>query len=217
MKIHSRLGEALGRGRKTDLNRGKEGYFNVEWMKAMEKATRDGRGWKISVSFVVGAGGGSEKHMNHWSFPKFSVPNLRVENTYSHEPAEAEDIKKRCKNTQKESETEVAQSCLTLCDPMDGCLPGSEIHGIFQARILEWAAISFSRGSSQPRDRTCVFCIADRRLTVWAKKRFNNTQKNCTNRSSWPRKSRWCDHSPRARHPGMWSQVGFRKHRYKRS
>ena len=43
-----------------------------------------------------------------------------------------------------ESESEVAQSCLTLCDPMDCSLPGSTIHGIFQARILEWVAISFS-------------------------------------------------------------------------
>ena len=67
-----------------------------------------------------------------------------------------------------ESESEVAQSCLTLCDPMDGNLPGSTVHGIFQARILEWAAISFSRGSSQPRDRTWISCIADRRFTVWA-------------------------------------------------
>ena len=62
----------------------------------------------------------------------------------------------------------VAQSCQTLCDPMDGNLPGSVVHGIFQARILEWAAISFSRGSSQPRDRTWISCIADRRFTVWA-------------------------------------------------
>ena len=51
---------------------------------------------------------------------------------------------------------------------MDGSLPGSAIHGIFQARILEWAAVSFSRGSSQPRDRTRVFCIADRHFTIWA-------------------------------------------------
>ena len=51
----------------------------------------------------------------------------------------------------KESKSEVAQSCLTLCNPMDFILPGSPIHGIFQARILEWVAISFSR-SSQPRD-----------------------------------------------------------------
>ena len=51
---------------------------------------------------------------------------------------------------------------------MDGSLPGSVIHGIFQARMLEWVAISFSRGSSQPRDWTQVSCIADRRFTVWA-------------------------------------------------
>ena len=45
-----------------------------------------------------------------------------------------------------ESESEVAQSCLTLCDPMDCSPPGSSVHGILQARILEWVAISFSRG-----------------------------------------------------------------------
>ena len=45
-----------------------------------------------------------------------------------------------------------AQSYLTLCDTMDCSLPGSSVHGILQARILEWVAISFSRGSSQPRD-----------------------------------------------------------------
>ena len=44
------------------------------------------------------------------------------------------------------------KSCLTLCDPMDGSLPGSFVHGISQARILVWVAISFSRGSSRPRD-----------------------------------------------------------------
>ena len=43
------------------------------------------------------------------------------------------------------SENEVAQECLTVCDPMDCSLPGSSVHGIFQARILEWVAISFSK------------------------------------------------------------------------
>ena len=52
----------------------------------------------------------------------------------------------------RESESEVAQSCPTLCDPMDYSLPGSSVHGIFQARVLEWVAISFSRRASQPRD-----------------------------------------------------------------
>ena len=60
------------------------------------------------------------------------------------------------------SKSEVAQSCLNLCDPMDSSLPGSSVHWIFQARVLEWAAISFSRGSSQPR----FSCIKDRHFTV---------------------------------------------------
>ena len=50
-------------------------------------------------------------------------------------------------------------------DPMDCILPGSSVHGILQARILEWVAIYFSRGSSQPRNRTHVSCIADRLFT----------------------------------------------------
>ena len=58
--------------------------------------------------------------------------------------------------------SEVAQSCLTLCNPVDCSLPGSSVHGILQARILEWVAISFSRGSSQPRDRTWVSRIGGR-------------------------------------------------------
>ena len=51
-----------------------------------------------------------------------------------------------------ESESEVAQSCPTLFDPVGYSLPGSSLHEILQARILEWVTISFSRGSSQPRD-----------------------------------------------------------------
>ena len=49
---------------------------------------------------------------------------------------------------ESESEREVAQSCPTLCDPMDYSLPGFSVHGIFQAIVLEWIAISFSSGSS---------------------------------------------------------------------
>ena len=64
--------------------------------------------------------------------------------------------------------SEVAQLCLTLCDPMDCSPPGSSIHGIFQAKVLEWVAISFSRGSFQPRDWTQVSHTAGRRFTVWA-------------------------------------------------
>ena len=60
------------------------------------------------------------------------------------------------------SESEVAQLCPTLCDPVD-C-----VRGIFQATVLEWVAISFSRGSSLPRDWTWVSLIVGRRFTIWA-------------------------------------------------
>ena len=56
--------------------------------------------------------------------------------------------------TSKKVKVLVAQSCLILCDPMDCSSPGFSVHGILQARILEWVAIPFSRGSSQPRDQT---------------------------------------------------------------
>ena len=62
----------------------------------------------------------------------------------------------------------VAQSCLSLCDPMDCSPTGFSVHGILQARILEWVAIPFSRGSSWPRDQTLVSCVAGRFFTTWA-------------------------------------------------
>ena len=65
----------------------------------------------------------------------------------------------------------VTHLCPTLWDLMD-CSPGSSVHGISQARILEGVAISFSRGSSRPRDRTWVFHIVGRHFTVWATREF---------------------------------------------
>ena len=62
----------------------------------------------------------------------------------------------------------VAQSCPTLCNPKDRRPPGSSVYGILQARILEWVAFPFSRGSSQPRDRTWDSHIVGRFLTIWA-------------------------------------------------
>ena len=56
----------------------------------------------------------------------------------------------------------LAQLCWSLCDPTDWSSPGSSVHGVFQARILEWVVIFSSRGVSQPRDQncnSCVFCI----------------------------------------------------------
>ena len=62
----------------------------------------------------------------------------------------------------------VAQSCPILCDPMDYNPPGSSVHEILQARIPEWVAVLFSRGSSRPRDWTEIYHIAGRFFTVWA-------------------------------------------------
>ena len=66
------------------------------------------------------------------------------------------------------SESEVTLSCRTLCNPMDCSLPGSSVHGIFQARVLDWVATAFSSRSSRPRDGTQVSHIVDRCFTVWA-------------------------------------------------
>ena len=64
----------------------------------------------------------------------------------------------------------VAQTCLTLCNPMDCSPPGSSVHGILQARILGWVAIPLSRGTSQTRDRTLVSFIVGRFFTIWAER-----------------------------------------------
>ena len=61
----------------------------------------------------------------------------------------------------------LAQSCPTLCNPMDCSPPGSSVYGILQARILEWVAISFSRGSSPPIDRTLVSHLVGGFFTIW--------------------------------------------------
>ena len=66
------------------------------------------------------------------------------------------------------SESEVTQSWPTLCDPMDCSLPGSSIHGIFKATVLEWVAISFFRGSSRLRDWIWVSHVVGRCFTIWA-------------------------------------------------
>ena len=69
---------------------------------------------------------------------------------------------------QFKEKSEVAQSCPTLCNPMDCNLPGYSVHGIFHARILEWVTISFFRGSFWPRDWTQISHIEGRHFTIWA-------------------------------------------------
>ena len=74
------------------------------------------------------------------------------------------------KNPFEEALVLVAQSCLTLCNPMDCSPPGSFVQEIFQARMLDWVAVSFSRGSSQLRHQTRVSFISGRVFTDWATK-----------------------------------------------
>ena len=75
-------------------------------------------------------------------------------------------------------ESEVARSCPTLCHSMDCRSPGSSVHGVFQVRILEWVAISFSRWSSQLRDWTHIFCVGRQILYHWAtRKAYISTKK----------------------------------------
>ena len=71
----------------------------------------------------------------------------------------------------------VAQSCLTLCDPVDCSLPGSSVHGILQARILEWVALSSSRGSSRPRDPICISCLLHCRWMLYLLSHWGSLKK----------------------------------------
>ena len=95
--------------------------------------------WNTNV-FVVCAH--SEKAIHITSFPIFFITNLSI--------LFLERVK---------AKVLVTQSCLTLCDAMDCSLLGSSIHGIFQARIMEWIAISFFRSPSLHRDRIYVSCV----------------------------------------------------------
>ena len=72
------------------------------------------------------------------------------------------------------------QSCPTLCDPMDCSPPGSSVHGTLQARILEWVATPSSRGSTQPRDQSCISCIAGGFLfSIHFLKTLNKSEQDC--------------------------------------
>ena len=91
--------------------------------------------------------------------------------------------------------TSCVQSCLTPCNPMDCTLPCSSVHGVSQTRILEWAAIFFSRGgSSQPRDQTHVFCIGSHILYCWATRETICTY-SCPGLKGWSDTETWLKNS----------------------
>ena len=75
-------------------------------------------------------------------------------------------VVEECVYKDEKVEVLVTQSCPTLCHPVDCSSPGSSVHGILQAGILEWVAMPFSRGTSLPRDQTWVSCISGRFFTI---------------------------------------------------
>ena len=83
----------------------------------------------------------------------------------------------------KWKEVKVSHSCPILCDPVDCSPPGSSVHGILQARILEWVAIPFSMGSSPPGDQTRVSCIAGRFFIVWVTRKTQRKLEEKFNRT----------------------------------
>ena len=83
----------------------------------------------------------------------------------------------------------VTHSSSTLLGPIDCSSVGSSVHGIFQVRILEWVAIPFSRGSSQPKDQTWVSCIAGRFFTIWTTREIHQCRRLGFN--PWVRKIPW--------------------------
>ena len=91
----------------------------------------------------------------------------------------------------------VAQSCPTLCDPFDCRPPGSSVHGIYQARLLEWVAISSSRGSSQLRDWICISRTAGGFFFFfnhWATQKTGNEQINVPSRLCVPQPPSFTPH-----------------------
>ena len=100
----------------------------------------------------------------HYSFLPLQLLSSPMVNFMSFHFINLCDSLKRMKSEKKK--VSVAQLYLNLCNPMDYSLPGTSVHGILQARILEWVTIPFSRGSSPPRDRTQISCTADGFFTV---------------------------------------------------
>ena len=139
---------------KPSLENFKHYFANVKWvqlcdsLKILWHCLPLGLEWKLTFTVL---------------WPLLSFPNLLASVLLPKSPAH------------HTNESEVAQSCLTLCDPMDYSLPGFSVHGIFQASVLERLAISFSRGSSWPRDQTQVSHIAGRHFTLWATREAHHT------------------------------------------
>ena len=114
---------------------------------------------------------------NYWSPRAWSLCSATRETTAMRSPCTSTEQQPLVSKTRESPCTVTKTRCnqyvkslsrVRLCDPVDWSPPGSSVHGIFQARILEWVAIALSRGSSQPRDQIQVSCIAGRCFNLWA-------------------------------------------------
>ena len=126
-------------------------------------------------------------------FREYSGKDWSLGYAYMNSRKQSRNVRANCKKSCIYAKS--LQSCPTLCDPMDCSLPGYSVHGIRQARILEWGAMSSSRGSTQPRDPTCISCgssivVTDEPLGKPCIYYKNNEQAGVT-RLSWRVSGRW--------------------------
>ena len=129
------------------------------------------RGWLFTTPWTVTLQGSSVHGISQAKILEWVAISYSRGSSQPRDRTQVSYIAGRFFTTRNQKESEVTQSCLTLCDPMDCCLPGSSVHGILQARTLEWVAIPFPRGPSRPRDWTRVSwisCISRRILYLWA-------------------------------------------------
>ena len=125
---------------------------------------KDRETWRAAVHGVVR----SQTRLSDWTTTrKQKVPTQRFSSRLHNQDDNTGHFWLQFPSPEKRK-VKVAQPCLTLCDPLDCSLPGSSIRGILQARILKWVAYPFSRGTSCPRNRNRVFCIAGGFFPSWA-------------------------------------------------
>ena len=131
---------------------------------------------EMKMKFLMKLFGHTLHNWSLWVFPYWMGPSSKMYKKELYQSSSLWNYRTFVPKKVKVKEIEVVQSCSTLCDSMDCSLPGFSIHEIFQARVQEWVAISFSRGYSQLRDRTQVSHIAGKFFTTWATRKVQRIQ-----------------------------------------
>ena len=148
------------------------GYTAVWWetMGTVRQSTvgvAKSRTWLSDFTFTFHFHALEKAMATHSSVRAWRIPGMGEPGGLPSMGSHSQTRLKRLSSNSSSSIVLVTQSYPTLCDPMDCSPPGSSLHGILQARILEWVAMPSSRGSSQPRDQIQVSCIAGRFFTIW--------------------------------------------------